>query len=419
MLLVESCHQLAGFEPPFNWSLPLPPALANASQGDVNLLHYVPSSSWKWLTCADYNEHQKVRVLRLRSNQLFGALTLQNTRYSAALLAAFPDGDVFGALAAQLLQPRAALLAFATDYARQHFRGRYVVGLQWRTHDSPFPIVGAEALNGVAACLAVALHERNRSHARAHEVAVFVASNEVLPHALRHTFPRLHVLHYQSDRGNTNAAIDLALLDVLLLGLADDIITTPGSTFGLLAALLSRKPVLELACARGTLGFCQPFAPFGCQACRRRHIFDAQAHVPPHGAGDDGAAALREAPHGWRWPNDPSAREACPGGSPLAPAWLWVALVRSSLYDSNPGNTHVSTNSEHDAASDRRSSPSSAEACDASNISRPAYIDVRATGNWSRPRRGLYGLLDTLQYSARTNGEGFRRVGKQLATLLG
>ena len=115
VLLVESCNQLAGFEPPFNWSLPFPPALANASQGDVNLLHYAPSSSWKWLTCADYNEHQKVR------------------------------------------------------------------------------------------------------------------------------------------------------------------------------ALLSRKPVLELACARGTLGFCQPFAPFGCQACRRRHIFDAQAHVPPHGAGDDGA----------------------------------------------------------------------------------------------------------------------------------
>ena len=77
---------------------------------------------------------------------------------------------------------------------------------------------------------------------------------------------------------------------------------------------------------------------------------------------------VRRAPEAHRWP---------PPGCGL------LSYVRSSLYDSNPGNTHVSTSSEHDAASDRRSSPSSAEACDASNISRPEGPRRSYTGDTS------------------------------------
>jgi xyloglucan fucosyltransferase len=172
------------------------------------------------------------------SNQYFAPLLARNPAYAARLAALFPqDGDMFALVARELFRPSAAVAAMRDAFkAEVGWAATYVVGLQLRTG-------GDFTDRGVAQPdwdLTLRAANALLPAARETPAAFFVATDiEWSRDAALVQLARngTRVLEYGVFlRSNTKLGCQQALVDVLLLSEANDLITTAWSTFGYMAA---------------------------------------------------------------------------------------------------------------------------------------------------------------------------------------
>jgi hypothetical protein len=336
VLLIDrqgACTELLTlFDPPFDW-LALDAAALSAHSGPIiaTLHHSLPSAGMDHMRCEHFGRSSAHRVVTLSGDQLSAGAILQNPHYAAMLRAAFPAGDVIGVLAAGLLRPKRQVAEAAARFERAHFGGdnHLVMGVQWRPRGAggeakpPRTVPHGRGGRRLARASASMAHAKSamaqaasRAAPSAHpaaeligrclaaslspaaraavadsslRVSFFLASrDDGMALALQQRYPSIRILRVSDWRradGTPELAgtgSELALLDAMLVGRANDTITSPYSTFGYLAALLARRPPLELSCAqpsthegtRPTCDFCPAATELSgaidlCTPCRR------------------------------------------------------------------------------------------------------------------------------------------------------
>jgi hypothetical protein len=227
----------------------VPAGVISQSGGSIMLSEpYPPAPFTEALACKDLmSALADHALLHVASNQYFVPLMAHNPHYAADMAALFPDGDIFGPLARQLFRPAAAVVAMKDAFkARVGWEGRHVVGLQVRTGgDFTDRAFGQEDWDLLLAC-GQAMLPPGVDPSR---VAYFVATDIEWSREQAITqLARAGAAVWEFGefmRSNTPLGCQQALVDILLLSEANDLLTTPWSTFGYFAAGLTRKrPVL-------------------------------------------------------------------------------------------------------------------------------------------------------------------------------
>ncbi len=246
------------------------------------------------LLCNDLSKYYKEQFVFLFSDQYYLPALSHNPHYAQFFRDWFPPVDVFGPLARFLIRPRAPVAAEIVRFHKQltsnkSSSSRRVIGIQLRTatmkgFDAEFcawdswamadypaayfkcallmdtlsqssvdHVASAEDLQAAAAMTSIGGIGAGEPGERA---AVFFLATDnigVRPLAKAALGHRVHYFEQEVTR-KINVGHATALIDMFLLALSDDIITTSMSTFGYVAAgLASLPPVLlsfQAQCAR-------------------------------------------------------------------------------------------------------------------------------------------------------------------------
>jgi Xyloglucan fucosyltransferase len=198
--------------------------------------------------------------LTVASNQYFIPLIARNPHYKDTLAEWFPDGDIFGPLVRTLFRPSKAVVEMKEKFKREmKWDEHYVIGLQVRTGgdftDQPFGDKDWDLLLGCSELMlglepkmghsSITSSSGTVDASARKKAAIFVAtdiewSRDAASQQLSRT--GLDVWMYGTFmRSNVPLGCQQALVDILLLSESNDLLTTPWSTFGYLAAGFTRK----------------------------------------------------------------------------------------------------------------------------------------------------------------------------------
>jgi hypothetical protein len=223
----------------------MPPAMRSAGGPAIHMAEPFPPAPYvEYMVCKDLAEAlASGDSITIASNQYFVPLMAHNPVYAARLAELFPEGDIFGAFARELFRPSAAVVAMKEAFKRQvGWADRYVVALQVRTGgdftDRAFGQADWDLLSACGELMLPAGVDRSRA-------AIFVATDiewsrdAALTQLARTGLPVWEFGTFL--RSNTPQGCQQAFVDILLLSEANDVVTTPWSTFGYFAVGLTRK----------------------------------------------------------------------------------------------------------------------------------------------------------------------------------
>eukprot|EP00873_Tetraselmis_striata_P024591 jgi/Tetstr1/444855/TSEL_032697.t1 len=197
-------------------------------------------------------------VAHLQSWDYFLPLLRSNAAAAGALAALGPRPG--SALARWLLRPVAALEERAAAFAEAHLAGRFAVGVHVRQQG--YNGLSAEQVKALAGCAARVTSARP---AAAGGAVWFVAADSRQGRALvaRHAagVPGVQVVYLDSPldgaewRGSTRGT-QAALVELRVLALCDELVLSPGSTFGRAAHMWAGREAYVLAKAGPRAGTC-------------------------------------------------------------------------------------------------------------------------------------------------------------------
>jgi uncharacterized protein (DUF2384 family) len=193
------------------------------------------------ILCSDYADAYPEPTVAFSINQYLVPYFTTNPQYRQALLDLFGGDDIFTPAAHFLFRPIDMLLKMRDDYRKQHFQGKFVVGLQVRSggdftdnfmneHDWSLYQRCGESMTPAALGPNLTYFIATDT-ARGREAAVKkFGADKVL-------FGPGEFLNSDHPRG-----VQMALLDLLLLAASDDRVTTAWSSYGYFAAGYSGVP---------------------------------------------------------------------------------------------------------------------------------------------------------------------------------
>ena len=190
------------------------------------------SSGFDDLCRADLRREPAARVWRIFSNQYFLPLLLLNAHHARPLAAMGGSGGLWGPALRVLLRPQQRLLDAAAAYVTRAGLGRggaRVVGIHARS-----PLDNAARREATLGCARTRLRAQNAS-------VLFLATmarrtRDDFAGGLRRDGVRVE---WYGDavgvQGETRAQLDAAVLDLWLLGTAEELLVSRGSTFSYVA----------------------------------------------------------------------------------------------------------------------------------------------------------------------------------------
>lgn len=339
-VLLIHCHtSLGAFKEPFQWNgteVVTPQRVLDAGDAlHVNLISKVIKNkpdSWNFFRCSNFTGI-KHRSVVITTDQFFAPVILQNPNFEDVFLRAFSRADVVTTVFRDLFRPHPDVIQAAHRFKRDHFP-RGTVGLQWRLDgatgaDTEQNALTKEILQDIKDCIDRA---SGKDSGNTNSSVIYLASIDGwVGRQLTHAYPGVRILRFHDhakDYGFGMIAQDAkyrqkignsvwdkyAMIDTLLLGLADDFVATQFSSFGYVASMFSQRPALELRDRKYGCGF-----PGGGKTYRlsRMSCQLSSAHVPCF----QGTCFAY-----------PDPQDSCPRSGPkagLASKALWAPFFRS------------------------------------------------------------------------------------------
>jgi hypothetical protein len=197
------------------------------------------------LLCADYATHYSQRNIHFAINQYLVPYMTSNPHYHKDLMELFNGPQLFPAVIRFLFRPRKQILKQRDDFVRKHFANRYVIGLQVRSGgDFTDHFMSEHDWQLYRECALAATPETNRSN-----VLFFVATDTEKGREAAKRYlgagGKTEVIFGPSPflLSNNPKGVQMALLDLLLLGSANDRVNTAWSSYGYFSAGLGGVPV--------------------------------------------------------------------------------------------------------------------------------------------------------------------------------
>ena len=191
------------------------------------------------LLCEDYSAVQ-TKYLYVHGDQYFLPAILHNRLYRDLIRDWFGD-DVFGTVARYLISPKQYIMSLAAKYADEHFEGKTSVGIQLRTQNTAEdvmpeshmpPFAWKDWISSFWKCAYLSSPPTRNSS------TYFLATDapkRTRASALAHLRDKVHWIDGEMSRKSLAGFVD-ALVDMIVLSLCDDLVTTAMSTFGNVAA---------------------------------------------------------------------------------------------------------------------------------------------------------------------------------------
>jgi len=203
------------------------------------------------LLCKDVAQVYTKRFLFIFSDQYFLPALMHNALYRSTLQSWFGE-DLFGVLLRHLMRPKEIIVKQAVSFYREHLEGRPSVGIQLRTatmkgHDLTELVHGMDAfawkdwINSFWKCALLSSPKRAGT-------AYFIASDSAKAKKLADgTLGNQSFWYKQIITRSTISGHATALIDLLVLSMCDDLVTTTMSTFGYVPAGLINKPAFVVS----------------------------------------------------------------------------------------------------------------------------------------------------------------------------
>jgi len=232
---IEQLFRVPGFDWDF-WRVTerIPRHLLTKQVALVEVSNRYPDVMEKFM-CEDLNEAIPMRILNMKAWDTYVPLLMLNPHYAGAVLSTFGISP-FRALSNFALRPVETIEQNAANFAAQHFQGKFVIGIQLRSffmHKSQMSVFWK-----CAKLLAYVNTEQTGK-----QVVFFLATdNHVVRGMARKVLGADFLVHTRDDVTRASPdGIKSALLDLILLERADELINTAGSSFGRVAAARSGR----------------------------------------------------------------------------------------------------------------------------------------------------------------------------------
>ena len=180
-----------------------------------------------YITLNDLNEQYNKKYLIIQSNSYFIPSLLSNKNYRSMICNHFNSDTVFNELFHNVLNFSTEILNLYEIFSEQ-FSSQNVIGIQIRTKDRVgFP---EDRIHHFINCAENLLYKYNNSK-------IFIATdNNEIKKLIKNFFKEKVILLNYPTREFNLKGIQYALLDILLLSKCKELILTPYSTFGSVAA---------------------------------------------------------------------------------------------------------------------------------------------------------------------------------------
>jgi len=187
------------------------------------------------IMCEDLDEALPMKVISMKAWDTYVPLLMLNPHYKEKVLNTFGMSP-FRPLSNFVLRPVESIEQSAAQFAKQHFEGKFVIGVQVRSffmHKSQLSVFWK-----CAKLLAHIHTERTKQR-----VVFFLATdNNAVRELAENALGKRFMVHTGLNiTRSSQDGIKSAMLDLLLLERADELINTAGSSFGRVAAARSGR----------------------------------------------------------------------------------------------------------------------------------------------------------------------------------